>query len=114
MILWTHHLAAAAGGLAVARETGHVFVWDARPWLVLLNHRGELQGQVRHDAPVVAGAVAEDGSALAVAAARPLLHLACPSSSARLFAAADFGFVGAVDPFGRWLWQDMPVVHVGS
>jgi hypothetical protein len=56
------------------------------------------------------------GSAVrpAVAAARPLLHLACPSSSARLVAAADFGFVGAVDPFGRWLWQDMPVVHVGS
>src|SRR6516164_10376253 len=66
-VLWTHRLGAAAGGLTFARESGHVLVWDAHPWLVLLNHRGELQGQVRLDDPVVAGAAADDGSALAVA-----------------------------------------------
>ncbi|HEX4591254.1 MAG TPA: hypothetical protein VH120_15060 [Gemmataceae bacterium] len=67
MLLWTHRLATAAGGLALARETGHVLAWDAHPWLVLLNRRGEVQGQVKLEAPVVAGAAADDGSALALA-----------------------------------------------
>jgi hypothetical protein len=66
-VLWTHRLGASADGLAFARETGHVLVWDAHPWLVLLNRRGELQGQIHLDAPGVAGAAADDGSALAVA-----------------------------------------------
>jgi hypothetical protein len=65
--LWTHRLGAATGGLVLARESGHVLAWDAKHWLVLLNRRGELQAQTRHDAGVVAACVAEDGSALAVA-----------------------------------------------
>src|SRR2546421_318633 len=158
-LLWTHRLGAAAGGLALARESGHVLVWDAHPWLVLLNRRGELQGQVKLEAPVIAGAAAEDGSALAVAddrgqlawltrdlpsrwrlrlphrptalaidplgrglamadaggrlhlfdpagnptrppleVPRPIVHLQFPPAAAVLLAAADFGFVGALDP----------------
>jgi hypothetical protein len=65
--LWTHRLASAAGGLALARESGHVLAWDAQQWLVLLNRRGELQSQTHLDTGVVAAGIAEDGSGLAVA-----------------------------------------------
>jgi hypothetical protein len=173
--IWTHRLGAAAGGLALARESGHALVWDAHPWLVLLNRRGELQGQLRLDAPVIAGAIADDGSAMAVAddrgqvtwlardltarwrrrlpqrptagvldpfgrglavadaagrlhlfdpagnptlspivTPRPLVHLLVPPAAPIVLAAADFGFVGAVDAHGRWLWQDVPIVHLGG
>ncbi len=173
--IWTHRLGAAAGGLALARESGHVLVWDCHPWLVLLNRRGELQGQVKLDAPVVAGAAADDGSALAVAddrgqiswlardlnprwrlrlphrptaialdplgrglavadagnrlhlfdptgnairptldVPRPIVHLLVPPAAAILLAASDFGLIGALDSLGRWLWQDVPVVHLGG
>src|SRR5689334_5466467 len=66
-LLWSHRLRGAAGGLALARESGHVLAWDRNHWLVLLNRRGEVQAQARLDAGVVAGGIAEDGSALAVA-----------------------------------------------
>jgi hypothetical protein len=175
MVLWTHRLGAAAVGIAVAGETGHVLAWDAHPWLVLLNRRGECQGRVRQDAPVVAAAVAVDASALALAddrgqvawlardlaprwrvrlpdrptamgmdplgrglavadagsrlhlfdpagnatrapltVPRPLVHLQFAQAAPVLVAAADFGLLGALDPLGRWRWQDAPVVHVGS
>lgn len=175
MIAWTYRLAAAAGGLAFSRETGHVLAWDAHPWLVLLNHRGERQGQVKLHAPVVSAAIADDGSALAVAddraqmawlardlstrwrlrlpdqptsvavdplgrglavadavgrlhfydrtgnvvrppavAHRPIVHLLAVPAAPLLVAAADFGLVGTFDRLGRWLWRDVPVVHVGS
>lgn len=173
--LWTHRLAGPADGIFVARESGHVLAWDTRPWLVVLNRRGEPQGQIHLDAPLVAGAFADDGSALAIAdqrgqlswlapdltyrwstklpqrptalaidplgrglavadaghklrfidaaghesrapieTSRPLVHLAYSPSSAVLFAAADFGLLGAIDSMGRWLWQDAPVVHIGG
>jgi hypothetical protein len=173
--LWTHRLGATGGGLAFAAETGQVLAWDAHPWLVLLNHRGHLQGQLRLNAPVVAGAIAVDGSALAVAddrgqvawlgrdltvrwrkrltqrptavaldplgrvlaaadaagrlhlldssgnalrppveTVRPVVHLFFAAARAAVVAAADFGLVGELDPFGRWLWQDVPVVHLGG
>jgi hypothetical protein len=172
---WTYRLGAVAGGLAFARESGHVLAWDAHPWLVLLNRRGELQGQVQLEAPVVAGAISEDGSVLAVAddrgqvswltrdlasrwrlrlpqrptalaldalgrglavgdaasrlhlfdaagnplrppiaVPRPFMHILIPPAAPLLFAASDFGLIGALDSLGRWLWQDVPVVHLGS
>jgi hypothetical protein len=66
-ILWSHRLRGAACGLVLARESGHVLAWDGNRWLVLLNRRGEVQGQAQLGADVVTGAIAEDGSGLAVA-----------------------------------------------
>ena len=66
-LLWSHRLRGAACGLALARESGHVLAWDSNHWLVLLNRRGEVQGQAQFGAGIVAGAVAADGSAVAVA-----------------------------------------------
>src|SRR4051794_19867084 len=66
-VLWSHRLHGAAGGLVLARESGHVLAWDANHWLCLLNRRGEVQSQTRFDTGIVAGCVAEDGSASAVA-----------------------------------------------
>jgi hypothetical protein len=173
--IWTHRLGATAGGLALARESGHILAWDSHPWLVLLNRRGELQGQIKLDAPIVAGAISDDGSALAVvddrgqiswlaqdlnprwrsrlpqrptaiavdplgrgmavadagsrlhlldpagnasrpplSVPRPLVHLLVTPGAPILLAASDFALVGALDPIGRWLWQDAPIVHLGG
>jgi hypothetical protein len=66
-IVWSHRLRGAGGGLVLARESGHVLTWDTNHWLCLLNRRGEVQSQTRFDAGIVAGCIAEDGAASAVA-----------------------------------------------
>src|SRR5262245_22840704 len=46
---------------------------------------------------------------------RPLQHLAFAPAAALLLAAADFGFVGAMDlRTGEWRWRDSPMAHAGS
>lgn len=173
--IWTHRLGGPADGISVARESGQLLAWDRRAWLVMLNRRGEPQGQIHLDAPLVAAAFSDDGSAMGIAdqrgklswlapdlssrwnarlpqrptalaidplgrglavadtshrlrffdaeghetraaieTSRTLVHLVFSPSSAVLFAAADFGLLGAIDSVGRWLWQDAPVVHIGG
>src|SRR5438046_7176287 len=63
--LWTHRLAATPGGLAMARESGHVLTWDQTGWLVLLGRNGRLQAQTRLDAGIAAAVISDDGSAVA-------------------------------------------------
>src|SRR5438876_5972375 len=62
--LWTHRLAATPGGVALARESGHVLAWDQNCWLVLLGRNGRLQAQTRLDAGIAAATIAEVGSAV--------------------------------------------------
>jgi hypothetical protein len=62
--LWTHRLAATPGGVALARESGHVLAWDQNCWLVLLGRNGNLQGQTRLDAGIAAATISDDGSAV--------------------------------------------------
>jgi hypothetical protein len=37
-----------------------------------------------------------------------------PAAAPVLLAASDFGLIGALDTLGRWIWRDMPVVHLGG
>jgi hypothetical protein len=62
--LWTHRLAATPGGVALARESGHVLTWDQSGWLVLLGRNGKLQAQSRLDAGIAAATISDDGSAV--------------------------------------------------
>src|SRR5436309_12717894 len=64
-VLWTYRHAAPPGGIALARESGHVLIWDHARWLVLLNRQGRLQAQRRLDAGIAGAAIAEDASAVA-------------------------------------------------
>jgi hypothetical protein len=82
-ILWTYRLAASPGGVALARESGHILAWDLNRWLVLLNGRGRLQAQTRHPSGIVAAAVAEDGSGVAVADDRGTVAWLAPDFRAR-------------------------------
>src|SRR5207248_11415913 len=46
---------------------------------------------------------------------RPLLHLLFALTAPTLLVASDFGLVAALDVrSGQWLWQDVPVVHLGA
>jgi hypothetical protein len=48
-------------------------------------------------------------------AARPLVHVLIPPAFPFVLAAADFGLIGGLDArAGRWVWQDVPVVHLGA
>jgi hypothetical protein len=60
--LWTHRLAATPGGVALARESGHVLTWDQNCWLVLLGRNGKLQAQARLDTGIAAASISDDGS----------------------------------------------------
>lgn len=65
--LWSHKLADAIAGMAYARESGHVLAWDVCRRAVLLNRRGSLQSQCVEDRPIAAAAIADVGSAIAIA-----------------------------------------------
>jgi hypothetical protein len=65
--LWSYKLASPAIGLALARESGHVLIWDVNHRLMLLSRRGSVQAQATHSRPIADAAIADDGSGLIVA-----------------------------------------------
>jgi hypothetical protein len=102
--LWSLTTAAPPCGVVLARETGQVLVWDEHHWLHLLNGRGERQGQARPLGALVAAALADDGSALAVAGARGEVGRLAPDFTPRWQRTLSHPAVAvAVDPFARRL-----------
>lgn len=65
--LWSHKLGDAIAGMRFARESGHVLAWDVNRRAILLNRRGSLQSQSTQPSPIVAAAIADVGTAIAVA-----------------------------------------------
>jgi hypothetical protein len=81
--LWTHRLAATPGGVALARESGHILAWDQNCWLVLLGRNGRLQAQTRLQAGITAATIADDGSAVVDADDRGTLTWRTPDLAVR-------------------------------
>src|SRR5215510_7525945 len=81
--LWTHSLAATPGGVALARESGHVLAWDQNCWLVLLGRNGRLQARTRSEAGIAAATISDDGTAIADADDRGAVTWRTPDLAAR-------------------------------
>src|SRR5262249_51789404 len=62
---WSHALGHPPRGLAIAREKGWIFAWDAQDWLYLLNPSGERQAQVHAAAKLTTASCADNGPAYA-------------------------------------------------
>lgn len=62
--LWTTSIGAAPRGLSLAREVGHILVWDHRSLHLFERGRQSLASQTM-PAPLVSACLADDGSALA-------------------------------------------------
>src|SRR5437899_9002554 len=102
--LWTYRLAATPGGMARARESGHVLAWDQNCWLVLLGRQGKVQAQTRLDAGIAAATIAEDGSVVADADDRGTVTWRTPDLAARWQHRIDRRPVAvALDALGRAL-----------
>src|SRR4051812_45779599 len=80
---WTHRLVATPGGIALARESGHVLAWDQNCWLVLLGRNGRLQAQTRLEAGIAAATISDDGSAVADADDRGTVSWRSPDLAVR-------------------------------
>jgi hypothetical protein len=103
-LTWTFKPAGRPGGLALAREKGFFFTWDDKDWLYLLDRAGQRQAQVRAPAPVGAGAVADDGSAYAVAGREGGVWWLAPDLMPRWqHGAKHAGVAVALDPLGQML-----------
>lgn len=101
---WTVLTEAPLKGLSLAREAGTIFAWDENDQLYLLNLDGEHRSVSQAPGKVVAGAVSDDGSRIALLGEKSALWLLD----------ADLGVVAdrpappeplavAIDPHGRYL-----------
>jgi hypothetical protein len=103
-LLWTSVLAGSLRGLARAREQGLLLAWDADHWIYLLNHRGQLQGQVQPPGQLTAASCADDGSAFAAAGSRgEIWWLARDLTISWEQSAGQRTLAVAMDPFGQYL-----------
>jgi hypothetical protein len=78
--LWSYKLPGPAGGIAFARESGHVLAWDATNRLSVLSARGSVQAHAAQPRAVATAAIADDGSGLAVADDESVAWLRCDLS----------------------------------
>jgi hypothetical protein len=112
---WTVVTEAPLKGLGLAREAGSVFAWDEAGQLYLLDLRGDFRSVARAPGNVVAAAVSDDGSRIALLGEGSRLWLLD----------ADLGVVAerqgppestalAIDPHGRYviLASRLSVNHV--
>src|SRR5918997_827764 len=63
---WTVLTDAPLRGLGLAREAGTILVWDEADGLYLLDTRGRLRSVSRTQGRVLAGAISDDGSLVAL------------------------------------------------
>jgi hypothetical protein len=102
--LWSLATGAPPCGLALARESGQLLVWDENHWLYLLNVRGERQAQARPLPALAAACIADDGSALVVAGSRGEVARLAPDLTPRWQRSLRHPAVAAaLDPFGHYL-----------
>jgi hypothetical protein len=102
--LWSLATGAPPCGVALARESNQLLAWDEHHWLYLLSPRGERQAQARPVGALAAAAIADDGSALAVAGTAGEVSRLAPDLSPRWQRALRRPAVAvALDPFGRRL-----------
>lgn len=66
-LLWSQLLPAPSAGIALARETGIVLAWDIQNQLTLVHRNGAVIAEARLTESVTCAAIADDGSAIAVA-----------------------------------------------
>lgn len=66
-LLWSHLLPAPAAGVALARESGAVLAWDVQNRLTVIHRSGAVVAEAVQVNSLLAAAIADDGSAIAVA-----------------------------------------------
>ncbi len=101
---WTYDLRQPCRGLSLAREKRRLLVWDAQPWLYLLDHAGALQAQRRLSFTVTAACAADDGSAYAVVGEHGEVHWLAPDLMPRWERVVpERALAAALDSHGQYL-----------
>ncbi len=93
--IWKRRISAPVGAVATDMFGQYIAIADTKGMLHLFDKSAQNLGEI--ECP------------------RPLKFLAFIPQLPQLAAAADFGWVGALDLFkGEWLWNDRPVAHSGG
>jgi hypothetical protein len=101
---WTVLTDAPLKGLSLAREAGVILAWDERDQLYLLDLEGRHRAVSRAAERIVAGAISDDGSLVALLGAGPRLWLLRPDLSPIAERPAPPEATSlAVDPHGRYV-----------
>jgi hypothetical protein len=97
-------LSTSLRGLAPAREKGRLLAWDENDWVYLLNHSGEIQGQIHTPGKLVAAGCADDGSAFAAVGTQGEIWWLAPDlMTAWHHTMPERTVAAALDPFGHYL-----------
>jgi hypothetical protein len=103
-VVWHQKLAAAARGIALARETLDTLAWDERGWLYLFNQAGVRQSQILVKGDLVSAACAEDSSSHAVITRQGELSLLAPDLRPRWRQTLPAPLLAvALDTFGQYV-----------
>ncbi len=101
---WTIVTDAPLRGLAAARESGRVLVWDESDGLTLLDLNGETCSAAKAPAKIAHASISDDGSLIALVLAGPrLLLLSADLEPLEDRAAPPEPLAVAIDPHGRFL-----------